>query len=676
MVNNFIQHKYDAMVLYRTFLPIITKVKNGMPTSYDNTLEFLKKRAENIMQDKFILMIAGEAKSGKSTFINAYLGKEILPMDVKQCTSAIVEICYGESYILRATFADGREEIYNEEAEIKEFLRKNAAMADAYRKIPVTILNMNLIAAKKGEQITDTEIDRWITALQGENLYHLESTEYSNLIRQYIREMQPKWRTIVKKMQIRYPFEDPDMKGIRIIDTPGVNAEGQLGKITDEYMLNANAIMFLKPLPGAAMESSSFRKFLESRSADRNKGAKFLILTRYTNVTPEEAAELRSEAVKQYPDVDEKQIISVDSKVELYWNKFQKMTTEEINAFLMKEAREGRMEMFAQSAWFMSGGDRTKFLEKLKELSRFDYVDDALNLFAHKAQYIALSEFLEGMQTVLEKAVAGLTEDIANRKMKLSNPLELENKLNCAKREIAALRRKIEITVNDIFDRYAGIDGIIENKANQVVKEYLSDIERIDPNSSNSIDELEKRSFRRIDFFPQFEAELQKMIVAECDSSLIEYSEQAGIDYKVFKPDITREQVAKTRERLKSANTKEYEVEVGKCFDRHTETRTSLNQPKFFAAFKSSIKKNINETRNGVVKSLIDFVKAVTNKYSTELAKNLAITEAAYTQLQEEKKTTEEQLEIISRLELCLKEIEELRSSVDVKKEGVDQNVR
>lgn len=676
MISNFNQHKNDVMALYNEFLPVIEKVKNDMPTSYDNTLEFLEKRSENIKHDKFVLVIAGEAKSGKSTFINAYLGKEILPMGVKQCTNAIVEISYGDSYTLRATFADGREQLFNEEEDIKAFLLNNAAMDDAYRNIPVTILNMNLIATKKDEEITDAEIDRWITALQGENLYHLDSAKYSELIRKYIRETQPKWQTIVKKIQISFPFEDPDMKGICIVDTPGVNAEGQLGRITDEYILNANAIMFLKPLPGVAMESSSFRKFLESKSMDRNKGAKFLILTRFTNVEFKEAMELRSEAVKQYPDVDEKQIIAVDSKYELYWNKFQKMTTEEIDAFLMEETREGRIEIYVPSAWFMSRGDRTKFLEKLKELSRFDYVDDALNLFAHKAQYIALSEFLEGMQTVLEKAAAGLTEDIANRKMKLSNPLELENKLNCAKREIAALRRKIEITVNDIFDRYAGIDGIIENKANQVVKEYLSDIERIDPNSSSSIDELEKRSFRRIDYFPKFEAELQKMIVEECDRNLMEYSKQAGIDYKVFKPDITREQIAETRERLKKANTKDEPVEVGSCFNRHTEYKTSLNQPKFFSAFKSSIKGNITQTKNGVVKSLIDFVKAVTNKYSTELSKNLAITEAAYTQLQEEKKTTEEQLKIINQLELCLKEIEELRSSVDVKKEGVDQNVR
>lgn len=43
------------------------------------SLVALANQATNIREDKFILMIAGEAKSGKSTFINAYLGEEILP---------------------------------------------------------------------------------------------------------------------------------------------------------------------------------------------------------------------------------------------------------------------------------------------------------------------------------------------------------------------------------------------------------------------------------------------------------------------------------------------------------------------------------------------------------------------------------------------------------------------
>ena len=41
-------------------------------------------------------MVLGEAKSGKSTFINAYLGVNLLPTGILQCTSSIIKIKYGE----------------------------------------------------------------------------------------------------------------------------------------------------------------------------------------------------------------------------------------------------------------------------------------------------------------------------------------------------------------------------------------------------------------------------------------------------------------------------------------------------------------------------------------------------------------------------------------------------
>ena len=78
MITNYKKVKEDVLNAYASFLPIIETVKNGKETSYDASLESLKKQAENIKQDKFLLMIVGEAKSGKSTFINAYLGEELL----------------------------------------------------------------------------------------------------------------------------------------------------------------------------------------------------------------------------------------------------------------------------------------------------------------------------------------------------------------------------------------------------------------------------------------------------------------------------------------------------------------------------------------------------------------------------------------------------------------------
>ena len=69
--------------------------------------ESIQEQAKKIREEIFNLMVLGEAKSGKSTFINAYLGKNIVPMDVRQCTSAIIKINRGNKFELIAKTAGG-----------------------------------------------------------------------------------------------------------------------------------------------------------------------------------------------------------------------------------------------------------------------------------------------------------------------------------------------------------------------------------------------------------------------------------------------------------------------------------------------------------------------------------------------------------------------------------------
>lgn len=133
-------------------------------------------------------MIVGEAKSGKSTFINAYLGEEILPMDVKQCTSSIVEIRYGNKFILRATYADDRIQVFEDEQQIKEFLIANAALDDNYRDIPVSTINIEILMHKKGKKVLEAEIIDLLKGIESENIYGLPRKEYEAKVRQYIRE--------------------------------------------------------------------------------------------------------------------------------------------------------------------------------------------------------------------------------------------------------------------------------------------------------------------------------------------------------------------------------------------------------------------------------------------------------------------------------------------------------
>lgn len=119
MITSYKKAKEDILQFYDEFLQVVDIA--GLPAD-DTSLTSLRLQAKKIKEDRFCLMIAGEAKSGKSTFINAYLGTEILPMDVRQCTSSVVEIRYGSEFHLRAIYADGREKTFVGENDIKAFL--------------------------------------------------------------------------------------------------------------------------------------------------------------------------------------------------------------------------------------------------------------------------------------------------------------------------------------------------------------------------------------------------------------------------------------------------------------------------------------------------------------------------------------------------------------------------
>ena len=674
MISNYKKSKEDVLKAYDRFIPLVEEVKQGKSTSYDSSLESLVKQVKNIEQDKFLLMIVGEAKSGKSTFINAYLGKDILPMDVKQCTSAIVEIRYGAKYTLKTTYADDRVKVFENEGEIKNFLKANAAMDDNYRDIPVSIINIEILMHKQDKRIHEADIQDLMKGIENENLYHLPKKEYEAKVRQYLKEKQPHWRDIVKKIEIEYPFEDEDLRGIEIVDTPGVNAEGRVGDITNKYIEEANAVMFLKPITGAALEATSFKMFLNSKSADRNKNAMFLILTRAANETQDNITRIHDEALRQFPAINPKQIIPIDSKVELFINKVKDFTSEELQQYLMQQTSAKKLDSFLGMPWFTANGDRNKYLEELKKLSNFAVVDDALNLFAHKAQYIALSGFLGRMATVLKNVHAKLKEDIENNKLKAEDPRELENKLRNAKRSLDALTRKINITVDEIADNYTVKSGIIESKADEVMEQYQQEIKMIDPDKSTSLDELEKISFRKVDVFTQFERDLQKNIVAECDKALIAFSDKGTINYTTIKPDLTKETIEKIKVEKKDNAYETKYYTTGTTFKK-TESYSSFSQSKFYKLVKDSIEQRMKKIKNDAVSDLIDFVTQVTTAYRTELSRNAKIKQGEYDEILEAKQSAEELQALIIKLESQFSGIDMMVNNIESLKGGIDKNV-
>lgn len=696
MIMDYKQVKADVLKQYDAVMPLIKEIKGDSATTFDTPLAQLQRDVENIRNDIFRLMIVGEAKSGKSTFINAYLGKEILPMDVKQCTSAIVEIRYGKNYVLKATYADDRVKTFTEESEIEEFLRENAALDDEFRDIPVGTINLQLIIPNKGKRIPQPEINELLRMIADDNLYKLPQNVYNKKVLNYINAKNPHWQDLVKKIEIEYPFEDEDLKGIQIVDTPGVGAEGRVGEVTDKYIANANAVMFLKPLVGATLETNSFKNFLKKVGKDRASDTMFLILTRAANETPNNVVRIHEEAYKQFPNINKKQIIHLDSKVEMFRNKAKSMTEEELQNFMEEKIKEVEwyndqianlseeerrafmnehkdmniLDSFLETPWYRSRFRREPYLQKLAELSNFKEIDIALNQFARKAQYILLGEALGRMLIILDKIQSELKENIKHYQEKAQNPAELECKLLNAEQVLKDLQLKINVTVKRISEKYKDMGGIIYSSVAQIMDEYKKEMDAIDPNLSTSISELEKLTFRKVDAFRKTEDDITKNIIAECDEALITFSQKGDLNYTALKPDITPDALEKVKsEKRKEA---EYTYTTGVCFK---ETHTKLDQSRYFNLVSQDIQKRLNSIKDDIVIALQEYVTSVTSAYRTELVRNAQIQEDTYRKIREDKANAEEMQKKIAAMDSKLNTVAPMISEISALKGGIDKNV-
>ena len=65
---------------------------------------------ERVQSNSFSVAVVGEFKRGKSTFINALLGQDILPSDVNPCSATLNRVTYGVTPRVQIVYKDGREE--------------------------------------------------------------------------------------------------------------------------------------------------------------------------------------------------------------------------------------------------------------------------------------------------------------------------------------------------------------------------------------------------------------------------------------------------------------------------------------------------------------------------------------------------------------------------------------
>jgi GTPase SAR1 family protein len=198
--------------------------------------DILHRLIERVRDDNFKVLILGEFKRGKSTFINAMLGDEILPAYARPCTAIINEVKWGESPTALLHPASTEEDT-----------------------IPP-------------KEVSVKDLESYVTIQEGMG----ESAA--------IRE------NLYDKVELFWPLE-LCQNGVEIIDSPGLNEHDIRQKVTMDYLSTVDAILFV--LSCEALGSQSELDVIDNTLLAMGHEDIFFICNRFNMIRPKEREEIR-----------------------------------------------------------------------------------------------------------------------------------------------------------------------------------------------------------------------------------------------------------------------------------------------------------------------------------------------------------------------------------------------
>ena len=580
---------------------------------------FLQQRVDALKNGKFLLSVAGEVKAGKSTFINTLLGKEILPSDVLQATSAIVEIFKSDTSFLKVVYADDTiEELYDDLStkdidEAKERLSQICRIEDQYRNIPHTLINDFIISNDKLD-ITDELIEN-LEDVSGMNLQNEKQ-----LIESYIAET-PKSKIPVE-INFGYPL-NWNFEELRIVDSPGVNATGGVQDVSLKFLEKANAILFVHPIK--PIESESFKNFVNKTISNKSSENLFLILTHKGLYEEEEVQRLLNEARRLYGSViAEDRIIAVDSVLEQINNELK-------NQVPLKVIRENKVKKKILSSYREQAEDEEReLIDVINEAANFQQIYTTIDEYSMKVPQLQLKEILETIKAGYTEQDKLVSEKINRLNLKKKSPQSFAREIERITEVLETFKLKINeinMEANDVFGGNSNSE-VVKN-INSIVTNYLNKI-----NAQQDDKTLKKLA---IDFQNEVSTEVDKFS-KNITSYFFEKLKELDISFKgthnVTIPKIDLKAIEN------SAKNDSYELEyiyekkdlnllekIKKIFRFDVEDRTEvgkrkkLNTEKYLNNVKQQITSFLQETKLDTITQTKNIVKDYLNNVASRVNK-------------------------------------------------------
>lgn len=262
IINNFKEYKKNQQELAE-ILKEASIVTSGLNMSKEKELSELSEKTQN---DTFKIMVTGTFKNGKSTFINALLGEEILPAYALPCTAVINEVKYGTEKKAILYFRNPLPDPLPD-----KLAEKAVRHMDKYKGGTIPPL-----------EIPYDEIEDYVVIPMGAD------------------EKQMKLQSPYEKVELFYPLELLQ-NGVEIIDSPGLNEDETRTRVTMDYLGKVDAVLYV--LNASAICAGDEMKFVQNDLKGNQFDSVFFVVNRFDQIRPREQPQIRQYAeikIKEY----------------------------------------------------------------------------------------------------------------------------------------------------------------------------------------------------------------------------------------------------------------------------------------------------------------------------------------------------------------------------------------
>jgi GTPase SAR1 family protein len=402
------EKKADISRLLVDFAGEIDKLtKLGMAVDGQVLLE-LKEKLDN---DNFKVLVIGEFKNGKSTFINSLMGKKVLPAYATPCTAVINEVVYGESERAMLYFKNPLPDEMS--TDIQPRAIQHIKKYEGQGEIPAIELDVDDLVDYVA--IPDPSKD------QADSIKELP---YSKVI-------------------LEYPIE-LCKDGIEIIDSPGLNENGTRTKVTEEYLNSADAIVFVFRCPKIAAKSEV--DYIVDQIHTRGYKDIFFVCNAINQVPEDERDRLikcNNKKLESLTDLGTEGIFYVDALGALKAK--ENHDDEKLNTTGIPEFEASLSE------YLRNNKGKSKLLQIIVPCNSFIEKLENENI---KAYVSSLDQDMETLKVKVKNAMPNL--EIAKGK-KESVQLKVE-------KEMANLKTEISNMMKEQYDEIVrGIPGVVDN---------------------------------------------------------------------------------------------------------------------------------------------------------------------------------------------------------------------